>query len=60
MLIFCGTTLLDFVDSPGNAEQSVDSLSCHLLAQASAAVQSCRSGQGDDTSLSHYWVKMPG
>lgn len=24
MLILCGTTLLGFVDSPGNAEQSVD------------------------------------
>lgn len=24
MLIFCGTTLLGFVDSSGNAEQSVD------------------------------------
>lgn len=39
MLLLCGTTLLGFIDSPGNAEQSVDGLSCHLFARAFAAVQ---------------------
>lgn len=45
-LFFGGTILLGFVKFPGNAEQSLDSLSCHLLARASATGLPCRSGQG--------------
>lgn len=50
---FGGTIFLGFVNSPGYAEQSVDSLSCHLLARASAIELSCTSRQEDPTSVWH-------
>lgn len=54
MLIFSGTTLLVFVDSPGNAEQSVDT-GFHAISLHGQILAG-----GSHESLCHYQVKKPG